>query len=59
MPSAFEQLPIIDLALAESPETRYRCYEQLRYALFNVGFMYVKNHGIPEVSIFMESIRSW
>ena len=48
--SAFDSLPIIDLALANSPEEKPQCLEELRHALFNIiGFMYIKNTGIPDV----------
>jgi len=47
--SAFDTLPIIDLSLSEDVSTKSLCLEELRHALFNIGFMYVKNTGIPEV----------
>ena len=47
--SAFDTLPIIDLCLAENPATKETCLEELRHALFNIGFMYIKNTGIPQV----------
>ncbi len=43
-----KQLPIIDLSLAESPETRGILLETLQDALINVGFFYVKNTFMNE-----------
>jgi len=47
--SAFDSLPVIDLSLAEDALTKHLCLEELRHALFNIGFMYIKNTGIPKV----------
>lgn len=47
-PAAFTELPILDLSLVDSPETRGPFLEQLRQALVNVGFFYVKNSSIPK-----------
>jgi isopenicillin N synthase-like dioxygenase len=47
--SAFDTLPIIDLSLANNPDTKHRVLDELRHAVFNVGFMYIKNAGIPDV----------
>jgi hypothetical protein len=55
--SAFDTLPIIDLSLANNPETKHRVLEELRYAVFNVGFMYIKNTGIPDVP-FLAMLRT-
>lgn len=41
----FTSLPIIDLSLANDPETKVKLLEDLRYALFRVGFLYLINHG--------------
>ena len=41
-------IPILDLSLASNPSGRQQLLTQLHDALFNVGFLYVKNHGIPE-----------
>lgn len=45
MTSSFQSLPIIDLKL-DTPETRPQLLEQLNYALFKVGFLYLINHGL-------------
>jgi isopenicillin N synthase-like dioxygenase len=41
-------IPILDLELANTSESRVLLLDQLRDALFNVGFLYVKNHGVPD-----------
>ncbi|KAI0698155.1 Clavaminate synthase-like protein [Cytidiella melzeri] len=48
--ASFDQIPIIDLANAQSPDTteRMQLAAKIRDACINVGFLYVKNHGIPE-----------
>ncbi|KAI0762015.1 Clavaminate synthase-like protein [Trametes elegans] len=48
--SAFEEIPIINLEHAQStdPHARKALAEEIRDACVNVGFFYVKNHGIPE-----------
>ncbi|RDX48840.1 Clavaminate synthase-like protein [Lentinus brumalis] len=50
---AFEHIPVIDLKDVDSPdpEVRKALGGQVRDACINVGFLYVKNHGIPEVTI--------
>ncbi|KAM5540878.1 hypothetical protein V8D89_005522 [Ganoderma adspersum] len=51
--STFEDIPIINLANARShdPSVRKALAEEIRDACINVGFFYVKNHGISEVAI--------
>lgn len=44
-------LPIIDLALASSPSTRPLLLKNLKSALFDTGFLYLTNHGIPDTTI--------
>jgi len=44
----FDSIPIIDLAEASSPTTRPHLLGQLHHSLTSVGFLYVKNHGIPD-----------
>ncbi|KAI0629820.1 2OG-Fe-II oxygenase [Trametes polyzona] len=48
--SAFEEIPIINLEEARSTNhaVRRALADQIRDACVNVGFFYVKNHGIPE-----------
>jgi isopenicillin N synthase-like dioxygenase len=52
MASATEAtLPILDLSLAGDPRQKPQFLEQLHDALFNVGFLYIKNHGVPADTI--------
>ncbi len=44
-------IPILDLSISENPERRGLLLHQLRDALFNVGFLYITNHGVPEETI--------
>lgn len=41
-------IPILDLKASEDPERRRLLLDELRDALFNVGFLYIKNHGVSE-----------
>ncbi|KAL9610746.1 MAG: hypothetical protein Q9167_004565 [Letrouitia subvulpina] len=41
-------IPILDLKLSENPNQRNLLLGQLQDALFNIGFLYIKNHGVPE-----------
>jgi len=43
-------IPLLDLSLATS-ENRSILLDQLRNALYNVGFLYIKNHGVPQSTI--------
>jgi isopenicillin N synthase-like dioxygenase len=45
---SFTSVPILDLALAQSPETKPQFLADLRHALMEVGFLYLKNVGIPD-----------
>ncbi|KAF2277771.1 Clavaminate synthase-like protein [Westerdykella ornata] len=44
-------LPILDLALADDPLQKPHLLVQLHDALFNIGFLYIKNHGVPDYII--------
>jgi isopenicillin N synthase-like dioxygenase len=44
---SFSAVPILDLALAKEPSTKPHFLEELRHALLEVGFLYLKNAGIP------------
>lgn len=41
-----KRLPIIDLAKLDNPDTRQELLEELRDALFKIGFLYLVNHGM-------------
>ncbi|RYP66554.1 hypothetical protein DL771_007707 [Monosporascus sp. 5C6A] len=45
---SFTEIPILDLALADDPETKPQFLADLRHALMEVGFLYLKNVGIPD-----------
>ncbi|KAK0619085.1 oxidoreductase [Immersiella caudata] len=47
----FAKIPILDLSLADAPTSRTRLLKDLRHALTEVGFLYIVNHGVPEVAI--------
>ncbi|KAL7620249.1 hypothetical protein AAE478_009242 [Parahypoxylon ruwenzoriense] len=45
---SFTSIPILDLALARDPATKPQFLADLRHALMEVGFLYLKNVGIPD-----------
>lgn len=45
---SFDTIPLLDLQLARDPATKPAFLDQLRHALLEVGFLYLKNVGIPE-----------
>lgn len=45
---SFTSIPILDLAEARDPTTKPEFLKQLRHALMEVGFLYLKNVGIPD-----------
>ncbi|OAA49695.1 Oxoglutarate/iron-dependent oxygenase [Cordyceps fumosorosea ARSEF 2679] len=53
---SFTSIPILDLAEAQEPATKPEFLKQLRHALMEVGFLYIKNVGIPE-SLFADVIE--
>lgn len=44
---SFTTIPVLDLAKAKSPDTKPQLLEELRHALMEVGFLYIKNTAIP------------
>ena len=44
---SFETIPILDLSLANSPTTKPALLQDLRHALLEVGFLYIKN--VPNI----------
>ncbi|KAE8386472.1 hypothetical protein BDV23DRAFT_187282 [Aspergillus alliaceus] len=46
--SSTRKIPVLDLNLAEDPSTRGLLLDQLHDALFNIGFLYISNHGVSE-----------
>lgn len=45
---AFTEIPILDLSEARSEKGKPGFLEQLRDALLNVGFLYIKNTGVDQ-----------
>ncbi|KAK6949487.1 hypothetical protein Daesc_009569 [Daldinia eschscholtzii] len=45
---SFTSIPILDLALSRDPQTKPQFLADLRHALMEVGFLYIKNVGIPD-----------
>ncbi|KAI2622516.1 Clavaminate synthase-like protein [Hypoxylon sp. NC1633] len=45
---SFTSVPILDLARARDPQTKPQFLADLRHALMEVGFLYLKNVGIPD-----------
>ncbi|RFU81276.1 hyoscyamine 6-dioxygenase [Trichoderma arundinaceum] len=43
----FQEIPVIDLALADDPASLPTLLSSLRVALTEVGFLYVSNHKVP------------
>ncbi|KAL5482508.1 hypothetical protein ACEPAI_9102 [Sanghuangporus weigelae] len=49
----FKNIPVIDMeGVDRDPEARQQVAKDIREACVNVGFFYVKNHGIPEELMF-------
>lgn len=46
--AGFSEIPILDLSLARDDSTKPKFLEDLKHALLEVGFLYLKNIGIPE-----------
>ena len=45
---SFTSIPILDLSLARDPSTKPAFLSSLQHALLEVGFLYIRNTGIPE-----------
>ncbi|KAF2757960.1 gibberellin 2-beta-dioxygenase [Pseudovirgaria hyperparasitica] len=45
--TSFTSVPILDLAQANDPAAKPNLLKQLRFALTEIGFLYIKNHGVP------------
>jgi isopenicillin N synthase-like dioxygenase len=54
--TTFTEIPRIDLSLAGDPLTEPALLAKLRYALIDVGFMYIENHGVT--SHVVDDIRT-
>lgn len=47
----FKSVPILDFSLSKNPETKPQFLEELKHALFTVGFLYLINHGVDTTEI--------
>lgn len=45
---SFKSIPVLDLALADDSATKPAFLQDLREALMEVGFLYIKNVGISD-----------
>ncbi|KAK9264089.1 hypothetical protein V1519DRAFT_241896 [Lipomyces tetrasporus] len=54
--TAFTEIPILDLSQSHEPATKPQFLASLRHALLEVGFLYIKNYGIPD-SLTQDVIR--
>ncbi|WP_206616866.1 MULTISPECIES: 2-oxoglutarate and iron-dependent oxygenase domain-containing protein [unclassified Mesorhizobium] len=45
---SFDKLPVVDIAPLLDGSNKQRVAKEIHWALSNTGFMYVKNHGIPQ-----------
>jgi isopenicillin N synthase-like dioxygenase len=48
---ATSSIPILDLSFADDLLKKRLLLEQLHDALFNVGFLYIQNHGVAEETV--------
>ncbi|KAL0935346.1 isopenicillin n [Colletotrichum truncatum] len=53
---SFTSIPVLDLSLAYNAETKPQFLAELRHALMEVGFLYLKNVGIPD-ELFQRVIK--
>ncbi|TDZ20393.1 putative 2-oxoglutarate-dependent dioxygenase [Colletotrichum orbiculare MAFF 240422] len=53
---SFTSIPILDLSQAQNPDTKPQFLADLRHALMEVGFLYLKNVGIPD-ELFQRVIK--
>lgn len=56
LPHTFSTLPILPLSHALDPATKPQFLDDLRYALLNVGFLYLSETGLPE-QLVMDVVR--
>ncbi|MER8511276.1 isopenicillin N synthase family oxygenase [Mesorhizobium sp. M0894] len=45
---SFDKIPLVDIAPLLDRSNKQMVAKEIRWALSNTGFMYVKNHGIPQ-----------
>lgn len=49
MDDTFSSIPIVDFSRLQNPLTKAEALEQLRNAIFRVGFLYLINHGLEVI----------
>jgi len=47
----FDRIPVIDVGPLLDGSDKHRVAREIRWALSNAGFMYVRNHGVPERTV--------
>ena len=48
MTANFSSIPVLDFSLTNDQAHKPEFIDQLRHALINVGFLYLKNHTVPQ-----------
>jgi isopenicillin N synthase-like dioxygenase len=48
MATSFDSIPVLDLSLADNPKTKPQLLSDLRHAVIDIGFLYIKNFGIDQ-----------
>ena len=48
---SFDSIPVIDIGALTSGGSLFDVAKEIRWALTNAGFFYVKNHGVPEAVV--------
>lgn len=51
MEDSISAIPILDLSWADDPQRKPELLKQLHAALFDVGFLYVSNHGVAQATM--------
>ncbi|NSY40554.1 isopenicillin N synthase family oxygenase [Leisingera sp. ANG59] len=48
---SFDKIPVIDISALNTGGSLFEVAKDIRWALINAGFFYVKNHGVPEAVV--------
>jgi len=51
MPTSFASIPVLDLSLADDPSTKPAFLADLRHAIIDIGFLYIKNFDIDQAFV--------
>ena len=54
MATSFVSIPVLDLSLADDPSTKTAFLADLRHAIIDIGFLYIKNFGIEQA--FLDNV---